>query len=112
MVGDQTWACPRLVDIGLGGFWCCRSVVGVLHFELDWADLADGGVSASAVVAVFDPGSDSESGTCFGGPDTGVVELGLQRREERFSYRVIPTDSGVADRPGDAVLGCVSGDLV
>jgi len=45
---------------------------------------------SAAVVAVLDPGSDGEFGAGLGGPDAAVVELGLQRREERFGHRVIP----------------------
>ena len=44
-------------------------------------------------------------------PDAAVVELGLQRGEERFGHRVVPADPSQSHRPGDAVLGRERGDL-
>lgn len=78
----------------------------MLQLSGERCHLPEGSVpAAAAVVAVLDPRTDLESGPFPGRPNTAVVELGLQRREERLSHRVIPADTGVSHRPGQPVRG-------
>ena len=58
---------------------------------------------AATVVTVLDPRADLELGLFPDWPDAAVVEVGFQRREERFGHRVVPAGTRVSHRPGDAV---------
>ena len=82
-----------------------------MQFEGHGGDISDRGVPASAVVSVFDPGSDFPGGAVAGGPHAAVVELGFQRREEALGHRVIPANAGQSHRAGDAILERERGDL-
>ena len=62
--------------------------------EIDGADHPEGGVPTSTVVDHFNPASHSLTRSIAGGPALPVVELGLKRRPERLSHRVIETHSG------------------
>ena len=99
------------MDTGLCGLKVCRGVGAVLQFELDGADLAEGGVASAAVVAVFDPGPDLEPGAGLGGPDASVLELVIQGGEERLGHGVVPAHPGASHGAGDAVGGGEGGDL-
>lgn len=63
-----------MVDAWSGGG--CR--LGVSLLEAYGGEHFDRGVSPAVVVAVFDPGSDSEFSFGFGGLAVPVVEFGLQ----------------------------------
>ena len=68
-------------------------------------------MSTSTVVTVFDPPADFDASALLRGSRATVVELGLQGREERLGYRVIPAHPGVTHRTSESVLVGEGGDL-
>lgn len=86
---SPTSPCPRLVDTGYAAF---ARATGCFEYCIsNWtgADLPQGGVAATPVVAVLDPLADGQFRPCLRGPDSPVVELGLQGCEERLCHRVV-----------------------
>jgi hypothetical protein len=69
-------------------------------------------VSATAVVAIFDPVADRKTSTLLRGPHAPVVELGLQGCEERLGHRVVPAHPGVAHGASEPVGVTERGDLL
>jgi len=94
--GFYAWlvALPPFRGHGLCGLLRVRDLLGVLQFEGHGGDLTDRGVPATPVEPVLDPLADLDPGCLLGRLHAPVVELGLQRREERFGHRVVPALTG------------------
>lgn len=97
--GDEEGAAQTSVDTGVDGFSgrCCGCVDGL---KLDRCELAQGALSAFAVVLRFDPGHDRQPQLLPGAPPSGIENVLLQQRKERFHRGVVTTGTDPAHRPG------------
>ncbi len=77
---------------------CCGLPVQVLVVNLYRGPVAERRVETSPIVEALDVFDNLAAGLCAGRVDGAVEPLILERPEERFGHRVIPADSGPADR--------------
>src|SRR3954447_22464921 len=91
--------------------WCSSGYVAGCGLVVGGAEVAEAGVPAAGVVPALDV---FEYGLPGGGvrrPRLAVQQLGLDRGEEGFGDRVVPTLPAPAHRQADPVLGGEAGVL-
>ena len=105
---------PEVAPVRRTGWLCSESVAVTVEviFDLAWRVVLVPGVESVWVVPAFDPADQIAACVGSGCPSAAVGEFAFEGPEKRFGYCVVPAHPGRSHRPGHAVAGTESGELV